>query len=803
MTRITLFLASSIVELSEIREQLEGYIYNIGDRLQEKYDVSLVPLLCEQMDTAMQPNGLQSAYDSEIEGSDFVLFLFYKKAGAYTLHELEVAHRAFLQKGSPKIYVFFLNDAQQFSFSQDVQDCMHLLAEKYQHYYEVVSHIDAVKYRIVLALREQIASLKRLDISTVGESVLLDGKPLSGVSLENIPEFFNNKTLRRFKQQLSDVEARYFALAYNGNLSEEQAKELVDLNAQRKTYKEIVQNQIQQIFKLSRRMCEDVSHGTVTERQKRAYEAFSLGDIERANAILDRNEIRSDYQARMALLKREAQEETQVYIQILRQKAKILQAMRYSPLRSYDYAMAYADEEDSFVPPCDGDSSLDEPAVYLRVMQKKEDEILSCYTEAAELAERFEVQRDVFFEAAEYLYDKGDRAEALEWAKRTEEIYEYSSVDAEELLALYTLFGKLYAFDIKTHRMVEVYRQKAALLGEKAEESYWQSVLLHLANCLEDLARELESREEYAEANKLLRSSRALYMQVKEANSYWIEYLNYQIASNQLWQGQFEEALSALQRAVESKYEEYSLAYLDFASACYDSYQKLQKEIPYGTYRVQCAAGTWDYLDVVKDVLKESYMRLSYCYASLGNGEKDVAVLLEYLSLLELFPNWGCMGVICYLKDAYEEVAETYRRQGKMQLAIDYERKAVWAMEEVFLEDEDEDELIECYQRLSELCEEDGNEELCAFCEKRIEALEEGSYLFDESGRAHFIGCLTAMREKCEQIFMEKGRMYLHGVVDTLLLTARYHEKWGKKVDAEGCRKMAEEFRRKNSVENR
>lgn len=803
MTGITLFLASSIVELSEIREQLEGYIYNIGDRLQEKYDVSLVPLLCEQMDTAMQPNGLQSAYDSEIEGSDFVLFLFYKKAGAYTLHELEVAHRAFLQKGSPKIYVFFLKDAQQFSFSQDVQGCMHLLAEKYQHYYEVVSHIDAVKYRIVLALREQIASLKRLDISTVGENVLLDGKPLSGVSLENIPEFFNNKTLRRFKQQLSDVEARYFALAYNGNLSEEQAKELVDLNAQRKTYKEIVQNQIQQIFKLSRRMCEDVSHGTVTERQKRAYEAFSLGDIERANAILDRNEIRSDYQARMALLKREAQEETQVYIQILRQKAKILQAMRYSPLRSYDYALAYADAEDSFVPPCDGDSSLDEPAVYLRVMQKKEDEILSCYTEAAELAERFEVQREVFFEAAEYLYDKGDRAEALEWAKRTEEIYEYSSVEAEELLALYTLFGKLYAFDIKTHRMVEVYRQKAALLGEKAEESYWQSVLLHLANCLEDLARELESREEYAEANKLLRSSRALNMQVKEANSYWIEYLNYQIASNHLALGEFAEALPALQRTVEHSYEEMAEAFLDFASASYDSYLKSGREIPYNTYRLMQNSGRGDYYDVLLEEIEEHYIKLAYCYGLLGMAEKQEAVLLELAALLECFPGWGCMGAIHNLNQAYSELANTCRLNGKHALAIVYAWKQIWVLEEIYTEDGFEDDLIECYQGLSVLYEAEGNEEMAALCKQKTEELSENVYIFDERGRVHFLGCLGEMGEKCEKILSEKGRMYFHGVADTLMLTASYYEKWDRSKEAEEFSVAAEEFRRKNSVENR
>ena len=181
-------------------------------------------------------------------------------------------------------------------------------------------------------------------------------------------------------------------------------------------------------------------------------------------------------------------------------------------------------------------------------------------------------------------------------------------------------------------------------------------------------------------------------------------------------------------------------------------------------------------------------------------AEKQEAVLLELVALLESFPDWGCIGVIHNLNRAYSALADVYRLHGRHTLAIAYAWKHIWALEEIYQEDGFEDDLIECYQGLSALYEAEGNKEMVAFCEQKTEELSEDVYIFDERGRTHFLGCFGEMTEKCEDILSEKGRMYFHGVADTLMLTASYCEKWDRHKEAEKFRAAASECRRKHRL---
>jgi len=96
MKEINIFLASSIIDFETERKELFNFVRKeIGDRMREEKNISLDIIKCENIDNKIVLDGMQRLYDREIIKSDIVLFLFGKKAGEFTLGELEVAANHF------------------------------------------------------------------------------------------------------------------------------------------------------------------------------------------------------------------------------------------------------------------------------------------------------------------------------------------------------------------------------------------------------------------------------------------------------------------------------------------------------------------------------------------------------------------------------------------------------------------------------------------------------------------------------------------------------------------------------------
>ncbi|MFK5968966.1 MAG: NB-ARC domain-containing protein [Candidatus Marithrix sp.] len=107
---IKIFLASSF-ELREDREALRSFIATKNDMLHEQG--VYLKLVTWEDSNAIVPDGMQSNYNEAIKECDVIFFLFWKKAGKYTLEEFEVAYEYFKRTSKPNIYTYFKDETER------------------------------------------------------------------------------------------------------------------------------------------------------------------------------------------------------------------------------------------------------------------------------------------------------------------------------------------------------------------------------------------------------------------------------------------------------------------------------------------------------------------------------------------------------------------------------------------------------------------------------------------------------------------------------------------------------------------
>ena len=102
MNKFQIFLASSINEFKEQRNEIGDFIRKIQDVLID-YDIIIKLFECEFHDNSIGIGRKQEEYNQEIEKSQIFLMLVGKKVGQYTLEEYNVA----IQSNVPYIHVLF------------------------------------------------------------------------------------------------------------------------------------------------------------------------------------------------------------------------------------------------------------------------------------------------------------------------------------------------------------------------------------------------------------------------------------------------------------------------------------------------------------------------------------------------------------------------------------------------------------------------------------------------------------------------------------------------------------------------
>ena len=286
----TIFFASSITELEIERLRLTNFVNKLsGDYLEQFFEIRLKPVICEDEDPCMAHAGKQTEYDDAIRESRMCFFVFHKKVGKYTEHELEVAKAAFDKTELPKIYFFFKKPHGE-EFSEEVAALQAKLDKDFGHYYTFFEDIDTVHLRIVLQIMRQV--LPEVYIELKDGKVLARNMPVPGVDPMSLPEFRNNKDLARMREEYAALDAECKKLYEQFKQPDCPADIIAEYSrkaAERARLKEETEQLLANIFNISKEICSE--SGVVDAKRRAAYRYLEEGDSKKALEMLDEGEL--------------------------------------------------------------------------------------------------------------------------------------------------------------------------------------------------------------------------------------------------------------------------------------------------------------------------------------------------------------------------------------------------------------------------------------------------------------------------------------------------------------------------------
>lgn len=406
MKIINIFLASSIDEFKNERNELQCFINDVAEDFRDRYDTDIRVQRCEKVDPRYVKGRSQDEFNELIKNSEMCIFLFFTKAGEYTIEEFEVARKAFevSENGKPKIYTYF-KTIDDVSVEKSVTDFMSELDKNLKHFYQTFSHIDTVKLRVLLNLKMQ--EMDFISIEFDDGKCIVDGKET--LDLSNVAEFANNGVLKQLNEEFLSIDKEYCEMKpiyATGKTDEAFCKKYAEIAARRQNLLDTIEELQKNIFNISLRMCEDDVHGEITSRQKKAYRLFELGDLEGANNILDFDEISNDYQRRKEIRKQEQIKETRIFVRESITKIEVLTAMTNYKGRFDDIEKIY----DAIVP-----------------------EVLE-----------YNIEIEVLYDYSSYLEEQGKSQKAYNIAIKLIDICEnFSCCDARTKARYYNLIGTI------------------------------------------------------------------------------------------------------------------------------------------------------------------------------------------------------------------------------------------------------------------------------------------------------------------------------------------------------------------------
>ena len=293
MKKINIFVGSSIVDFKIERSELELFIRRISDDFEDKYEIKLVPFFCENVDDSMSKTRSQDEYNKLIENSSFCIFLFFNKAGQYTKEEYDIAYKNFIKNNNPKLLVY-LKEIKDDNIEESLKNFIDELDNSYNQIYSTFDSLDTIKLRLLLNIK--LMEKDFFNVSIRDNLLLIDDKKVFEIG--NINEFMNNSNLIELKKSLDETNQKYLMLKElfeKDNSNKNIEEEYIEVSSKRNGLVEIINDLENDILNLSISFTEAFYKGEYSVRYKKAFKLFETGDLFGALAILDENDIDSEY----------------------------------------------------------------------------------------------------------------------------------------------------------------------------------------------------------------------------------------------------------------------------------------------------------------------------------------------------------------------------------------------------------------------------------------------------------------------------------------------------------------------------
>ena len=318
MKRIKIFIGSSIVDLREERLELMSFIQSLNNKYVDR-DLFIEGYVCEETDSAMRLDGSQAQHNDYIkDDADVAIFMFYRKAGEFTLEELRLAREAFRAKGKPSVYVFYkAAENKEPAITEDIKHSIDVVFNEYGHYYKMFEHTDTIKLELLQALSDSLPGKPELLVKD--GNVLFAGEPVSDVSAANVFAYQNNPELKRLKDEMASAKAAMLKASSSGDF-EAMLRYSKQYNELEETYHTLEKDILAMLISFTK---ESAKSAKPNPRRLQALRLLELGKVAEAKELITQEELnhRAERLALRKVLFRQEEldlvEDTKVRIQAL------------------------------------------------------------------------------------------------------------------------------------------------------------------------------------------------------------------------------------------------------------------------------------------------------------------------------------------------------------------------------------------------------------------------------------------------------------------------------------------------------
>ena len=315
MKTIKIFLASS-EELDNDRMAFGNLVRRLDD-MYEKRGIRIKLFEWEDYDAAFNDRRKQDEYNNYVRQSDVFLALFHKKAGKFTIEEFNVASEEFKTKTSPKVYTYCKDLQPGEEETPELIEFKKHLFDEMGHYWCRYDSRESLQLQFVMQL-QLVESSQMKDLKVENGEVSLDGLRIA--KMDKLKFAAANEDYVKAQQEINElhdeIEEMQLSLEKKQEKMEkkkaklekdpndedyqeeylevkEEVDELIDklqpkLNKYNKLKEEFAEYQTL-LFNTAKRVAQ-LQGERITERMRRAMDAFNEGKVREANIILDEAE---------------------------------------------------------------------------------------------------------------------------------------------------------------------------------------------------------------------------------------------------------------------------------------------------------------------------------------------------------------------------------------------------------------------------------------------------------------------------------------------------------------------------------
>ena len=279
-----IFLASSD-DLREERISFGNFIRTLN-KIYLGRGMSIDVFEWEDQEAFIDNRRTQDKYKDEIRRSDMFVALFYKKAGKYTIEEFDVAMEEFGKKGYPKVFVCCKALKKNKKVTPELKAFKDKLNEKDKEKFWInFENNDELQLRFVQQFLMVENELMKLKLE--GDKVTLDGLYIA--ELANLSFAAGNEQYIQMKEEIEKLpdkikKAHELTEKYPDDkvLRDELQEKQNRLNYLKEEFARLQQA----LFETSQRIA-TMQRENLSDKLRRATEAFESGNMERANTLLD------------------------------------------------------------------------------------------------------------------------------------------------------------------------------------------------------------------------------------------------------------------------------------------------------------------------------------------------------------------------------------------------------------------------------------------------------------------------------------------------------------------------------------